>query len=111
MNTVLFKLFVVSWNYGDWLGPSQARASHHRSQNQSKAEKAQFLQAFSLNKFEKLKKLSFTKLFQARIIKNAEEAQFLKYFLFFRAGSEREAAEVLLPPSTKKKEVANNKSA
>ena len=50
-----------------------------------------------------MKKLSFTNLFQARINKKAEEAQFFKYFLFFRAGSEREAAEVPLPPSTKKR--------
>ena len=65
INTVLFQLFVVSWNYGDWLGPSQARASHQRSQNQSKAEKAQFLLAFSLENLEKSWKssvlLSFVK--------------------------------------------------
>ena len=104
INTVLFQLFVVSWNYGDGLGPSQARASHQRSQNQSKAEKAEFLQAFSMkNLGKKLKQLSSRKLCQARIVKNAEEGQFLKYFLFYRAGSEREAAEVPLPPSTKKK--------
>ena len=53
IGTVLLQIFVFSWNYGDWLGPSQARASHQRSQNQSKADKAQFLQAFSLKKIEK----------------------------------------------------------
>ena len=112
INTVLFQLFVVSWNYGDWLGPSQARASHHRSQNQSKAEKAQFLQAFSLKKLEKSwKSLVLPSFFKQESSKRLKKHSFLIIFYsFVRGASERLRKFPCLPPQ-KKKEFANNKSA